>query len=116
MGNTTIHANITSEGEVTGILQQLGVSPAGGSGGNSGGQAAGASTPTRGSTPSANSLMPKTSEGGWGDSGGAGAPVATSASGGASAAGGGGPLFTGGGVWGAPESNALHPLLPGDLL
>ena len=56
LGNTTIHANSTSDSDAAAIVQQLGV---GGGNNSSGGgpQLAVTSTPTRGNTPNSSNLV-----------------------------------------------------------
>jgi trinucleotide repeat-containing gene 6 protein len=111
LGNTTIHATITSEGEATAILGQLGSSSAGG-----GPQLAVTSTPTRGNTPNSANLTSKAGSGGADMWGGLGVSVTSGPS-----------LFSSGtGVWSAPGSDLidtqqrntpqLQQFLPGDLL
>ena len=109
LGNTTIHATITSEGDATAILSQLGPNSAGGP------QLAVTSTPTRGNTPNSANLTSKAGSSGADMWGGLGVSVTSGAS-----------LFSSGaGVWSAPSdlmdsqqrtTPQLQQFLPGDLL
>lgn len=112
LGNTTIQANMTSEGDANGIIQQLG----------GGGQQS-----SRGATPSSVSNMGSSNMGG--SSNMASMPKSTSSSDSSMWGNsmGGGPatsIYSGGAgtsIWGAPtvsgsETSQLQPYLPGDLL
>jgi len=110
LGNTTIHAAITSDGEASSIFSQLGPSSAGGP------QLAVTSTPTRGNTPNSANLTSKAGTSGADMWGALGVSVTSGAS-----------LFSSGtGVWSAPGSDLmdsqqrttpqLQQFLPGDLL
>merc|ERR1712008_281410 len=107
LGNTTIQANMGSEVDANGIIQQLG----------GGGQQS-----SRGATPSSVSNMGSSNMGG--SSNMASMPKSTSSS---DSSMGGGPatsIYSGGAgpsIWGAPtvsgsETSQLQPYLPGDLL
>jgi len=98
LGNTTIQANITSEGEAKNIMQQLG-------GGNSNTSQQSAS---RGNTPQGNS---KPSNDMWGNS-----MVPTSIFTGGSNSVWGAPSSSSGGDDGQRNTPQLQPYLPGDLL
>lgn len=119
LGNTTIHAITIPESDVQGFLQSMGVQ-------SSAASASSVSSPSlvtssMGSThPRGGSLMnpARGNKGGEAAGGWGGAPATSSSS----------SLFSGGAVWGAPDSSfqqggsdnsrntTLNSLLPGDLL